>query len=364
MLAACQWLQASAYFLPATTRPAVQGYRVIEDPKPRTTGTVSTVRALTRVHVDTLLGDARSLDHGARAVVDAFRREGCFCVEGAMGRTGTHSQLLAAMREFFGLPDADPRKRAIDVTGQPDTRGWMPLYGEPAYEPGTLARVESFDCGRPRRDGDDPSRPGNRWPDVPGFRHIVEQAWTELTGVGMAILAAIGRGLGSDPAFLVERCNSQDLSTMRLLHYPGRNPGSAATDPENVGISAHTDFECITLISQTAPGLELRDPHGNWHDAPVGPDSIVVLAGDMLERWTNGAIRATGHRVRGATERRFSVVLFFAVNDGITVAPVEAYMNTGDTPRYAPVTQARHSRTRLEAAETNRDEYARTRGAG
>jgi isopenicillin N synthase-like dioxygenase len=336
---------------------------VIDEPRQTETTIASTSGAARRIEFRDLLGDTRSRDRGARAVLDAFHRDGYFCVDGILGRSDTHARLLAAMREFFALPDSDLRKRAIDVTGQPDTRGWMPLYGEPAYEPGTLARVESFDCGRPHREGDGAARPGNRWPDVPGFRGIVEEAWNELTVAGMAILEAIGHGLGPDPGFLVNRCSSQDLSTMRLLHYPGQRPGSAANDPANVGISAHTDFECITLISQTAPGLELRDPDGNWHDAPVGTDSIVVLAGDMLERWTNGAIRATGHRVRSATEQRFSVVLFFAVDDGVTISPAGLYMVAGDAPRYAPITQAEHSRARLGAAEMNRDEYARTRGS-
>lgn len=329
---------------------------MIDEPRQTPQTIASAARPVRRIDFSDLPGDPL-------AVVEAFRRDGFFCVDGALSRSGTHSRLLAAMREFFGLPDSDPRKQAIDVTGQPDTRGWMPLYGEPAYEPGTLARVESFDCGRPRRDGDDPARPGNRWPDLQGFQGIVESAWAELTDVGMAILEAIGRGLGPEPRFLVEHCSSQDLSTMRLLHYPGPKPGSAANDPATVGISAHTDFECITLISQTAPGLELRDTDGSWHDAPVGPDSIIVLAGDMLERWTNGAIRATGHRVRSATEQRFSVVLFFAVDDGLEVAPADHYMRAGESPRYAPVTQARHSRARLKAAETNRDDYARKRGS-
>lgn len=336
---------------------------MIDEPRQTETTVASTTDATCRIEFRDLLGDTLSRDRGARVVQDAFRQDGYVCVDGILSRSDAHARLLGAMREFFALPDSDIRKRAIDVTGQPDTRGWMPLYGEPAYEPGTLARVESFDCGRPRRAGDGTARPGNRWPDMPGFRGVVEEAWNELTVAGMAILDAIGRGLGPDPGFLVDRCRSQDLSTMRLLHYPGPRPGSATNDPANVGISAHTDFECITLISQTAPGLELRDPDGNWHDAPVGPDTIVVLAGDMLERWTNGAIRATGHRVRSATRQRFSVVLFFAVDDGVTISPADLYMAAGDAPRYAPISQAEHSRARLRAAEMNRDEYARTRGS-
>ncbi|MDH4107795.1 MAG: hypothetical protein OEW35_05735 [Gammaproteobacteria bacterium] len=311
-----------------------------------------------RLDVRELLAEAAGRERAARRVLDACRGSGFFCVDGFLRHSGTHARLLQAMREFFDLPASDPRKQAVDVTGQADTRGWMPLFREPAYQPGTLARVESFDVGRPRRASNDAGYLANRWPRIPGFRSVVEEAWHQFTDIGMAVLEALGLALGSEPSFFAGRCRSQDLSTMRLLHYPGVRPGRP--DDANVGIAAHTDFECITLISQTAPGLELQDRDGTWHDVPVGPDSIVVLLGDMLERWTNGALRATGHRVRNQPGQRYSVVLFFAVDDAVVVQPEQSLINPGDTPRYAPLRQRDHSRARLAEAEKNRDEYART----
>jgi len=312
--------------------------------------------AVPRIDVACLTGNESQRAQSARDVLDACRRQGFLCIDGFLRHRDTHEQLLMAMRKFFELPDTDPRKRAVDVTGKPDTRGWMPLYGEPAYLPGTLARVESFDCGRPRMSANDAGWSPNRWPRLPGFQAAVEDAWYDLTRVGMAVLEALGRALGTGPSFFADRCRSQELSTMRLLHYPGTRQ-----DDANVGISEHTDFECITLISQTAPGLELRDRDGVWHDMPVGADSIVVMIGDMLECWTNGALRATGHRVRGDTGQRYSVVLFFAVDDGVTVEPHPALLRPGAAPAYPPVRQRDHSRARLDAAEKNRDEHARSR---
>ena len=34
-----------------------------------------------------------------------------------------------------------------------------------------------------------------------------------------------------------------------------------------------------------------------WEDAPVRPSEFVVIIGDVLERMTNGVLRATPHRV-------------------------------------------------------------------
>ena len=141
------------------------------------------------------------------------------------------------------------------------------------------------------------------------------------------------------------------MSTTRLLHYP---ENAMPTSDADVGISAHTDFECITLILQTAPGLELTDVLGNWYDAPGDDTRIVVLLDDMLERWTNAYFKATGHRVRNTAWERYSVVMFFAVNDDETVAPLPQFTSVSNPPRYKPVKQRAHIDAEIKQAEKNR----------
>ncbi|MDZ7644538.1 MAG: 2OG-Fe(II) oxygenase family protein [Woeseiaceae bacterium] len=267
--------------------------------------------------------------------------------------------LTDCRRGFFELPDDDPRKQAICVTGRRVKHGWMPLYGEPSYQPGTVAHVESFDCGRARRGSDDPDHT-SIWPDLPGFQPVVRQAWDALSGCGFALLEALALTAGIERRYFADRCGSQDLSTMRLLHYPGVPAATRApAHGRDVGIAAHTDFECITLLCQSSAGLELRGADGRWYDAPAAEDCAVVLFGDMLERWTNGTYRATGHRVRLTSEPRFSTVLFFAVDDDVSVAPLAPFQHAGNPPRYAPVTQRQHSHQALARAERYRDEAVR-----
>ena len=66
-------------------------------------------------------------------------------------------------------------------------------------------------------------------------------------------------------------------------------------DGGELGISAHTDFECFTLIHQSARGLQVQARDGRWLEIPAemsspssSSSSFVVLIGDMLENWTNG----------------------------------------------------------------------------
>lgn len=282
---------------------------------------------------------------------------GFFSIDNLLGQSKLHSKLLQGMRQFFALPDDDPRKQAIDVTHKENTNGWMPLGQEPAYQPGTLAHVESFDCGHETLAARQQSGTANRWPDISGFRENVLNARDELTRVGMAVLEALAEALYMDKAFFTDRCSTCELNTMRLLNYPASEGGiDASTD---VGIAAHTDFECITLLSQTAPGLELLNSNGEWVNAPASDDRLIVLLGDMVERWTNGSFRATGHRVRCRDWQRFSVVLFFGVNDDVVIAPQSQFVTDEKPAQFAPVRQQEHSQAQLRKAETNREDQAR-----
>ena len=299
------------------------------------------------------MGSRSDRTRAAEQIRKACLDTGFFCVDNLLARSDAHRKLLAQMRHFFNLPDTDACKQAIVVTGQANTYGWMPMFQEPAYQPGTIAHLESFDCGRPQRAEIDPGRTPNRWPAIAGFRDDVHAVWEELTTIGMATLTALAEAFELETNFFTQRCNTQDLSTLRLLHYPAHTPSAAET--ANVGIAAHTDFECITLISQSAPGLELMDSHGDWYDAPTDDARLVVILGDMFERWTNGACRATGHRVRTRGWQRYSIVLFFGVNDDLTVEPQDQFVAAGETAKYAAITQREHSEARLREAGKNRE---------
>ena len=256
------------------------------------------------------------------------------------------NRTLNVAREFFDIDDSDPRKTAI-ARGDDDF-GWMPTFSEPAYQPGTVAHMESFDCGIENvRD----LRTDDVWPDIPGFRADVTRCWSEFSAIGETVLQKLSLAFGLDADFLLSACSTQELSTLRLLHYPENQAGDCS---HNVGISAHTDFECITLIYQTAPGLELRDVSGHWYDAPAHDSRIVVLLGDMLERWTNGSLQATGHRVRNTHFQRHSIVMFFAVNDDIEVKPLPDFVPRDSRPGYSPTRQREHIDTEVRRAMRNK----------
>jgi isopenicillin N synthase-like dioxygenase len=134
---------------------------------------------------------------------------------------------------------------------------------------------------------------------------------------------------------------------MRLLHYP-ENDGPA--DDRNVGIAAHTDFECFTIMNQTAPGLELTNVNGQWCEAPSDIGSFTIILGDMTERFSNGWLKATGHRVVNTPWTRYSMILFFAIDGDYEVAPLPQFVSDEKPAQYDPITQDDHIREEMDRA--------------
>ena len=274
----------------------------------------------------------------------ACEEHGFFYIDLGSAHRNAVAKTLYQMERFFALQDDDERKRKT-IQDESDY-GWVPKGSEPAYQPGTVSSLEAFDYGKANL-GDANS---HVWPPLTGYQSDLAACWQSYSELGDAVLAVLSLAADLPATWLVDRCSSRDLNTMRLLNYAAE----AEIDPQrNVGISAHTDFECITLLYQTSAGLELLNPRGEWLDAPVKEGRIVILLGDMLERWTNGAFKASGHRVRNTAEQRYSIVQFFAVNEEIEVAPLPQFISIESPARYAAVRQEQHINDEVSRAEEN-----------
>lgn len=304
----------------------------------------SVADAVLCIDADELLNDIDS------DLVDAIRKacteHGFFYIDLSAAQRDAVAKSLLQMDRFFSLKDDDPRKQqTIQGDGNGDY-GWVAKGTEPAYQPGTVSSLEAFDYGKGNLD----DASDDFWPPIADFRSDLAACWREYCELGNAVFQTLALAAELPRFWLAERCDSLSLNTMRLLHYAAE-PDMDAN--RNVGIAAHTDFECITLLYQTCAGLELLNTEGDWLDAPVREGRIVVLLGDMLERWTNGAFKASGHRVRNTPEQRFSIVQFFAVNEDIEVAPLEQFVTAESPARYTPIKQAQHIDDEIARAEKN-----------
>lgn len=259
---------------------------------------------------------------------------------------------------FHALPDT-PEKRRLHKHRTPYARGWVPPGEEPAYEAGTVSRCASFDLARelpphPVR-GRYANLGPNLWPDLPGFRDDVYGYYLACNALGQTLFRAFAEMLELEENCFAGRSTDQAPSTMRLLYYPA---SPAPLSANQRGISAHTDYECFTLMQQNAPGLQLQDRQGRWVDAPVRSRRFIVILGDMLERWTNGLLRATPHRVVDTPCERYSLILFCACDRDVVVEPLAPFVSAERPARYRPVTQHGHMNQELLQAEANREAAA------
>ncbi len=102
-------------------------------------------------------------------------------------------------------------------------------------------------------------------------------------------------------------------SLLRILHYP---PLNGSEDEGAIRAQAHEDIDLLTVLpAASAPGLQVQDLGGKWHDISCEPGEIVINAGDMLEMLTQGYYVSTSHRVVNpqgdeALKSRYSMPLF------------------------------------------------------
>jgi isopenicillin N synthase-like dioxygenase len=179
----------------------------------------------------------------------------------------------------------------------------------------------------------------NQWPDwIPGFREQALEYYDAVTAVGQRLFRAFAMSLGLPPDFFQER-TAKSPSILRLLHYP---PNDLPMDNDHLGIGAHSDFECFTILHQGGPGLQVMNAADEWVAAPPIEGTFIVNIGDMLEGWTNGRFKATQHRVVNTGKERYSMPLFFAVDYHTVVEPLPAFVSDDNPPRYNRIVAGDH----------------------
>jgi len=246
---------------------------------------------------------------------------------------------------FFAKPEGD--KRALSIAANPHNRGWAAEGSERLdAASGQVDRKEAFNIGfdlaprDPRVLAGEPFRGVNLWPAIPGFRDVMLRYYAAMQNLGVALHKAIAADLGLDPDFFDDKFTAP-MATLRLLRYP---PGRGQAG--EIGAGAHTDYGSVTLLlTDGAPGLQVRPRGGDWLDVPHVPDTFVVNIGDCLMRWSNDTYVSTPHRVLAPDRVRRSVAFFLDPDPDALIA---ALPGTG-APKYAAVTAADYLRGRLDA---------------
>ncbi|MCY4035792.1 MAG: hypothetical protein OXF29_09065 [Hyphomicrobiales bacterium] len=272
-----------------------------------------------------------------RELVSAARQVGFFylCDHGI--DAGLRDGAFAASAEFFALDET--RKAAVAV--DKNQRGWM-AQGVTRLEGSAAADAkEVFFWGREPDEVQLAEKLAlvapNRWPDetAPFLRTAVTPYYEQVMAVGDLALSALAEGLGKDADFFTPFYR-QGLGRGQLVCYPPS--GTADAEAMRFGAAGHTDFGVLTLLSQDdLGGLQVQNRSGDWIEAPPVKDSLVCNIGDLLERWTNGILVSTRHRVINRSGKtRYSIPIFHDPSSDAVIDPAD-FAHDGMPIRFEPV---------------------------
>ncbi|MBA3813403.1 MAG: isopenicillin N synthase family oxygenase [Alphaproteobacteria bacterium] len=140
----------------------------------------------------------------------------------------------------------------------------------------------------------------------------------DMTKLGTEVLQWIETNLPKDifnalSMPLSQMIHKSDTSVIRCLHYPPLTEGGTEN---SVRAAAHEDIDLLTILpAATAPGLQVLDREGNWHEVPCDSGMLIFNGGDMLQEATKGYYKSTTHKVVNpagefAHKPRYSLTLF------------------------------------------------------
>ena len=181
----------------------------------------------------------------------------------------------------------------------------------------------------------------NKWPDnLPGFRAAAMAYYHRMEAFSASLLPIFATALGLAPHWFDDSFIGAQ-ATLRLTHYPAsENP-----DPEQFGISAHTDSNFLTVLPQSAvEGLFVRPAGHDWMKAPNIPGAFVINCGDACKRWTNERFRSTEHlAINPMPDRsRYAIPFFYAPHCAVPMRHISTCIGPDNPPRYPEASYGEH----------------------
>ena len=151
----------------------------------------------------------------------------------------------------------------------------------------------------------------NVWPEFPGFKETVADYYAEILKLARRLIKLFALILELPEDFF-DQFVSTPGAMGRLLHYPPQK----ANDPEALGIGAHTDIECFTILCQgKVPALQILNSKNEWKWVKPQDATLTINTCDALSALTGGYIKSTVHRVRAPPEDQAHIdrlgVLYF-----------------------------------------------------
>ncbi|KAH8822596.1 hypothetical protein DL96DRAFT_1618403 [Flagelloscypha sp. PMI_526] len=289
------------------------------------------------------LTNAESNDPSLRAQLAAEIKKAC--IEVGFFYVSNHGiaecifgDILSAMKEFFSLSLEE--KLQIENKKSPNFKGYSPLLSGNNDPNNDGDLQEGFEFGyEPVVDSgvaDNGFMGANVWPEsLPSFRVKALSYYHAALKLGKSLFPLFALALDLPETFFDDKTKNS-AALMRLLFYP---PQTGPVDDRIMGIGAHTDWECFTILWQEPEiqALQVLNADKQWINAPPIPGTLVINLGDQFARWTNDIFKSTVHRaINRSGVQRYSIPLFFGTDYEVKLEPIPGC----GPPKYEPIITA------------------------
>ena len=278
----------------------------------------------------------------SQQIMGAARSSGFFYISGHGISEALVARAFDASRAFFDLPEDLKAQVAVNT----QQRGWMGQGMTRLEGAKTHDAKEVYFWGWDVGDDDPdviaglPMVAPNQWPDVvaPDFRPRVMAYYLSIVDLGRRLMRALALGMGQSPDFF-DPAYAKPLARGQLVYYPAMS--AADVGAQRFGAAAHSDFGALTILKQDdVGGLQVQNLSGDWIDAPPIAGTFVCNIGDLLERWSNGHLVSTKHRVLNSSGRaRYSIPVFFDPASQTRIDPADFGARLSD---YQVITAGEH----------------------
>ena len=281
-----------------------------------------------------------------RAVADALgaaaRTSGFFYITGHGIPQELIDATFAASKEFHEKPRSFKMKTWSGFTT--NHRGYVPFEENGSSFPKVINFYDAWDMSY-EAPADHPDHVAgwrmtgpNVWPEIPGWKDTMSAYYDAIFALGLRMLDALALELGV-PTEELTRHITCPTSQLRLLRYIEND---LPQTQDKTGISAHSDFECFTILLQGGPGLQVMNAEDVWIEAPPIPGTFIVNIGDIFETWSGGQFKSTQHRVINTGKQRYSMPLFFGLDYHAVVEPLEKFRTPEAIAKYPPMKAGEH----------------------
>ncbi len=235
---------------------------------------------------------------------------------------GVPADLIADYNARIGRVLDLPRAQKAELaspTGHPQRgwRQWPDDFGRLELE---RYNVAQFDDQAAARAAGVPDRylgiyaHANVWPaGDPDMRAVTFRYMQAAAALAQRVLTLHARALGlPGDAFSLGDPPHYRLTTN---DYPRWTYPDTGQDEDKLLLLEHADDSVLTVLGQQGDyeGLQVQPAGGDWMPVPIIDGALQAFNGQLLARWTGGALRPARHRVvaGGAVTRRSTAVFCY-----------------------------------------------------